>query len=166
MYQNFAILVLINGLEKVFLIIIMATFFVFNTLVKRSRRDFFLQNKNSSYLKKFCAFFDTFSVTLGFLGFLYKDNSLIPPPPDYKTGFDAPVKIVFCTFYTKNLSYKKSKLSFDIYSKFLIFWRRPYENWTTPQGARAKNVEKKRNCENMAIFLAIRAKWLKQIFFF
>ena len=34
-------------------------------------------------------------------------------------------------------------MSFDIYAKFLIFWTCPHENWTTPQGARAKNVKKR-----------------------
>ena len=37
----------------------------------------------------------------------------------------------------------KRKVSFDIYAKFLIFWRCPYENWTTPRGARAKHVKKR-----------------------
>ena len=66
----------------------------------------------------------------------------------------------------------KSKGSFDIYSKFLIFWRRPHEDLIIPRGARAKNVKKKkspptgRNCENTAISFAIRAKWLKQNIFF
>ena len=36
----------------------------------------------------------------------------------------------------------KSKGSFDIYAKFLIFWRRPHEDLTIPRGARAKNVKK------------------------
>ena len=40
-----------------------------------------------------------------------------------------------------------------------MFWRRPYEDLTTPREARAKNVNKKslptgRNCENKAISLA------------
>ena len=43
----------------------------------------------------------------------------------------------------KSYTRRKSKGSFDIYAKFLIFWRRPYEDWITPQGARAKNVKKR-----------------------
>ena len=59
----------------------------------------------------------------------------------------------------KNITIK-SKGSFDIYAKFLIFWLRPYADWATPQGARAKNVKRKspptgRNCGNKAISLGI-----------
>ena len=37
----------------------------------------------------------------------------------------------------------KSKGSFDVYAKFLIFWRRPHEDLTIRRGARAKNVKKR-----------------------
>ena len=34
-------------------------------------------------------------------------------------------------------------MSFNIYAKFLIFWRCPYEDWITPRGDKAKTVKKR-----------------------